>query len=69
MVWPDGTTLQLALPRPYHSSKDAKIWAFIQTARYVQSIGASGRVFLCVDNSQVVQKMDAFISNTPLCHS
>ena len=50
---------------PYFSSKDSKFWAFVQTTPYLQSVGMSGSVFFCVDNSQVVQNVDSYLSGSP----
>ena len=65
MVWPDGTTFGSALPCPYHFSKGAEFRAFVQTVRYLQSIGVCGSVFCCVHSSQVMQNVDAYLSNNP----
>ena len=64
IVWPDGTTLGLAIPCPYHSSKNSEFLAFIQATRYLQSVGTRGTVFFCVDNAQIVQCDDAYISGS-----
>ena len=52
MVWSDRAALGLALPCPYYSSRDAEFWAFVQTVRYLISVGFRGEAFLCIDNSQ-----------------
>ena len=65
LVWPDGTTIGLAIPCPYFSSKDSEFWAFVQAIRYLQSVGMYGSAFFCVDNSQVVQNVDSYLSGSP----
>ena len=65
-VWPDGTVIVLAIPCPYRSSKDSEFRAFTQTLRYLRSIGFQGTVFVCIDNSQVVNCVDWRQSGTPL---
>ena len=54
LCWPGGTTLALVIPSPFPSSKDAEFWAFVQCTRYLQSVGFTGSVFYCIENSQLV---------------
>ena len=66
IVWPNGNTLVLAIPCPYHSSKYAEFWAFIQMTRYLQDVSTNGTVFFCVDSSQVGHCVDSFMSGATL---
>ena len=65
LCWPDGTIVVLAIPCPYLGSKDAEFRAFVQSVRYLQSIGFTGSVFFCIHNSQVVGCVDHFLSGSP----
>ena len=65
LCWPDGTIVVLAIPCPYLASKDAEFWALVQCVRYLQSVGFTGSVFFCIDNSQVVGCVGHFLSGSP----
>ena len=66
LVWPDGLVLVLAIPCPYDSSKDAEFWAFVQVLTYLTSVGFTGTVSICIDNSQLVTCVDWDLSGTPI---
>ena len=63
--WPDSKVLVLAIPCPYHGSRDAEFWAFVQAIRHLQSVNFVGSAFCCIDNSQVVDCVDWHRSTAP----
>ena len=64
LVWTDGTVLVLSIPCPYLGSCDSEFWSFVQCVRYLESVQFRGKAFFCIDNSQLVDCVDWFLSGT-----
>ena len=64
LLWIDGTVLVLSIPCPYLGSCDSEFRSFVQCVRYLESVHFRGKAFFCIDNSQLVDCVDWFLSGT-----
>ena len=59
-----GDQVFRAVPSPYLGSRDPQFWSFVQCVRYGESVRFRAKAFFCIENSQLVDCVDRFLSGT-----